>query len=37
METVFKELLLGVKRAISLIGKRERRILYFATFLHGAF
>lgn len=33
METVFREIFLGVKRAISLIGKKDRRILYFATFL----
>ncbi|WP_050740496.1 ABC transporter ATP-binding protein [Acetobacterium bakii] len=33
MNTVFKEILLGVKRAISLIRKKNRRTLYLATFL----
>lgn len=33
MNTVFTEIFLGIKRAISLLRKKDRETLYFATFL----
>ena len=33
MNTVFNEILLGVKRSIGLLSKKEKRSLYIATFL----